>query len=140
MNCTCSKHVVCVGVLSCNTSQSCHEFDLSHTHACTCEECYQVRNTNKTDKCASDKVFCLQLRRKVCTIWSRHHIVDCTRSHECHQVPHVLTALSSGWSLQTSQNTLRSSSLNSSAPISSTSWPSSASGQSLTKVFLALHT
>ena len=34
----------------CNTSQSCHEFDLCHTHACTCEECYQVRNTHKTEE------------------------------------------------------------------------------------------
>ena len=35
------------GAQVCNTSQSYHEFDLSH--ACTCEECYQVRNTNKTE-------------------------------------------------------------------------------------------
>ena len=38
------------GTQVCNTSQSCHKFDLSHTHACTCEECHQVRNTNKTEK------------------------------------------------------------------------------------------
>ena len=33
----------------CNTSQSCHELDLSHT-ACKCEECHQVRNTGKTER------------------------------------------------------------------------------------------
>ena len=38
------------GAQVCNTSQSCHGLDLSHTHACTCEECYQARNTNKTEK------------------------------------------------------------------------------------------
>ena len=34
----------------CNTSQSCHELDFNHTHACTCDEWNQVRNTNKTEK------------------------------------------------------------------------------------------
>ena len=38
------------GAQVCNTSQSCHKFDLSHTHACMCENCYQVRNTHKTEK------------------------------------------------------------------------------------------
>ena len=38
------------GAQVCNTSQSCHELDLSHTHACTCEGCCQVRNTNNTEK------------------------------------------------------------------------------------------
>ena len=47
------------GAQVCNASQSCHEFGLSHTRACTCEECSQVRNTNKTEKCACDEVFCL---------------------------------------------------------------------------------
>ena len=35
------------GAQICNTSQSCH---LRHTHACPCEECCQVRNTNKIGK------------------------------------------------------------------------------------------
>ena len=38
------------GAQVCNTSQSCQELDLSHTHACTCEECHRVRNTDKTEK------------------------------------------------------------------------------------------
>ena len=47
------------GAQVCNTPQSCHELDLSHTHTCTCEECHQVRNTKKTEKCACDEMFCL---------------------------------------------------------------------------------
>ena len=38
------------GAPVCNTAQSCHELDLSHKHACTCEERYQVRKTDKTEK------------------------------------------------------------------------------------------
>ena len=33
------------GAQVCNTSQSCHEFDLSRTHECTCEECCPMRDT-----------------------------------------------------------------------------------------------
>ena len=40
------------GAQVCNTSKSCHEFDFSHTHACTCEECYQVRlHSQDWEKC-----------------------------------------------------------------------------------------
>ena len=44
-----------------NTHHSCREFDLSHTHASAWEQCFQVRNTDKTEKCACDEVFCLHL-------------------------------------------------------------------------------
>ena len=68
-------------------SQSSHLFDLRQTHACTCEECFQVRNTDKTEKnvrATRCSVFTIETRRD-----ETRHATEC--GYPASETPRIIT-------------------------------------------------